>query len=269
MDIKETLEKILKNFTSAPFLFIGSGLSRRYIGLEDWKGLLQKFCSDNGLNFDYYYSTSNSNLPKTAKLLAKDFSEIWWKNDKFLDSRNEYKAYGIMEHESSPLKYEICKYLKTKSIIDDQELKNEVEELKKANIDGIITTNWDNFIEGLFQDYDVYFSQDDLINSIVQEIGEIYKIHGSVDDFNTLILTDEDYDSFTKKNAYLAAKLLSIFIEHPIFFLGYSISDSNIQEILKSIATCISHEGLKKLENSIFLVEPILMDLLTLLKSLI
>ena len=68
---------------------------------------------------------------------------------------------------------------------------------------------------------------------------------------NTQILTYE----FKEKREYLAAKLLTIFMEYPIIFMGYSISDSNIRDILSSIVKCMSNEQVKLLKRRFIFIE--------------
>ncbi|HFM5027939.1 TPA: SIR2 family protein, partial [Escherichia coli] len=114
----------------------------------------------------------------------------------------------------------------------------------KANIDGIITTNWDVFLETLFPKFTTFIGQDGLITGRSHGIAEIYKIHGCCTEPNSLILTSSDYDKYRKKNPYLSSKLLTMFIERPVIFLGYSLTDEHIAEILEDIVSCFPDASL-------------------------
>jgi len=69
------------------------------------------------------------------------------------------------------------------------------------------------------------------------------------------VINEEDYVFFQEKSAYLAAKLMTIFMEYPIVFIGYSIGDSNIQSIIKSIVSCLDMEQVKQLEDRFVFIE--------------
>jgi hypothetical protein len=67
-------------------------------------------------------------------------------------------------------------------------------------------------------------------------------------------LTDDDYAEFNRKNPYLVAKLITIFIEHPIIFIGYAVGDPHISNLIFEIASCLSEEKLDDFsKNLIFL----------------
>lgn len=252
--MKKQIIEILKSAQSSPFLFIGSGFSRRYIGLETWKELLEKF-SEGLKPFEYYYSTANQDLPKTATLIANDYHEAFWSHSKFELLRKKYQKKIL--NQTSALKISISNYLSPLSNkgLQNKEFNEEIQLLCQLNVDGIITTNWDTLIEELMPDYKVYIGQDELLFSNPQSMGEIYKIHGCISQPESLVLTSEDYKSFNSRNAYLAAKLITLFLEHPIIFIGYSITDSNIKEILSSIVRCIGKEKIKELHNNLIFVQ--------------
>lgn len=252
MDITESLKEIIKASPTAPFLFIGSGFSRRYLGLEDWKGLLSRFGSKLPSGFIRYVSESNGDLSLAAEKMTEPYSDYWWSLPESEEIANRPDWHT---HISSPLRHDICEYLNTVTM-DEKKLQDELNHLtsNKTIIDGIITTNWDLLLENIFinDKYKVYIGQSDLLFSNPQKIAEIYKIHGCCSDPKSLVLTKSDYDDFHKKNPYLAAKLLSIFLEHPVLFIGYSLHDENIKSILCSISAMMSNEEHKqKLANNL------------------
>lgn len=124
----------------------------------------------------------------------------------------------------SPFKAEIAQYIKRNSVINGfyQAEINKLSEISEKSISGVITTNYDTFLEDCFKGFRKYVGQSQLIFSAIQGIGEIYKIHGSVEVPDSIIINQEDYLDFDAKSAYLAAKLMTIFMEYPIVFMGYS-----------------------------------------------
>lgn len=252
MDFKEVFSAHLNSFSTYPYLFIGSGFSRRYIGSESWSGLLEHMCNSLVFNrpYKYYESNNNGNLIKMASVLANEFNDKWWSSKDFEESRG---VFTNPTTSSSPFKYEICKHLKSKNVV--QGFESEIEILKEIKIEGIITTNYDTFLETIFTDYKAYIGQDNLLFKEALGIGEIYKIHGCVSDPNTLVLTEEDYKAFSERNIYLAAKLLTIFVEHPIIFMGYSLTDTNIVEIINNIVKCLDSKNISKLTDRLIFVQ--------------
>lgn len=252
---KEDLISLIKDRKRAPFLFLGSGFTKHYLNTPDWETLLSTFIP-KGKHINAYYTQLNTHyLPTVASEIAKECNEDFWdlpENDEYKKSFRE-KA----NKQDSVLKDRISKYLRGFSDkVPDKVYSEELELLGKLNIDGIITTNWDDFCERQFPKFNKYIGQRELLfSSSIVNIGEIYKIHGCIQTPESLILTEDDYKDFNDRNTYLAAKLITIFIEHPIVFIGYSMNDPNIQSILTSIVKCLDQENLDKLQNSIFFVD--------------
>ena len=87
--------------------------------------------------------------------------------------------------------------------------------------------------------------------------GSVYKIHGCVSNIQNIIITEEDYERFDKRYELIRAQLLSLFIHNPIIFIGYSISDVNIKNILKTIFMCIepNSKNAERIRKNFLLVE--------------
>ena len=259
-----TLEDIISNFNTTPFLFIGSGLSRRYLNLPDWKGLLQYFAErvyDDEFSYNVFESQAQSLdckagiMPKIAELIQKEFDQKWFKDPSLRTV--DVDTLKLIRDGLSPFKAELANYITQLSVIND-DYTEEIEMLSKLSeksISGVITTNYDSFLEDHFLGYSKYIGQSQLIFSSIQGVAEIYKIHGSVEQPESIIINEKDYILFDEKCAYLAAKLMTIFMEYPIIFMGYSISDNNIQNIIKAIVNCLETPQIKMLENRFIFVE--------------
>ncbi len=104
----------LKAFSTNPYLFIGSGFSRRYINLPTWEELLSNFFEKSKIegDFEYYKSKSNGNMAALATILSQEFHEVWWKNSEFKVNRTQHKTLASTGV-NQPFKIELCEYLKS------------------------------------------------------------------------------------------------------------------------------------------------------------
>lgn len=265
--MNDYLAPLLKKTESLPFLFVGSGFSRRYLDLPNWEGLLEYIASITYKDSFGFISAKNQTAKKYSKenqynkymttlcdIISNDLDDIWYKDERFKSSREKYKEQ-ITRENIPPIKIEIAEFL-LNSRENNLKLENEIEALKQVSthsISGIITTNYDDLLDNLF-DYTTYTSQEELLFHSMYEIGEIYKIHGCVNNPQTIKINSQDYKSIEEKHKYISAKLLTIFLEHPIFFIGYSLGDEDILNILDDIQSCLNTEQLKKIEERLFYI---------------
>lgn len=83
-DVRNAVASLLKAANRVPFLFVGSGISRRYMGAEDWEGLLKWVCESVGKPMKPFYlykqlaagsedTGKNILYPRMATLMEADF----------------------------------------------------------------------------------------------------------------------------------------------------------------------------------------------------
>lgn len=257
------IQDFIGNFHNHPVLFIGTGMSLRYLeNSYTWDDLLSKVSRDFIGNNEYYLDVKSKcenggsyDYPKIASTIEKDF------NDHLLNNRNgTFKHINDIFYENmeagrnlSRFKIYLSEVLGKIEINEAKE--EEIKELRKIrkNIASIITTNYDFFIEKVFQ-FNPLIGNDILLSN---PYGAVYKIHGCVSDPSKIIITEDDYDYFKQKYELIRAQLLSIFIHNPIIFIGYAIGDDNIKSLLKTIFSYVqpNSEQSKKIRENFLLVE--------------
>lgn len=261
--MKDEIAKILSATSALPVLFVGSGLTRRYLDTPNWEGLLRKYCIKP---FEYYYDKAIRNCrdcqdmlyPKLADYIEEDFNNAWYTKDDFAQSRIDH--VDDLKNKISPFKFCIADFFRNSSGNIQENYLTEIAKLKEIgnkNISCIITTNYDLFLENNFgvDHFQAYIGQNELLFSTIFEVAEIYKIHGCCTRPESIVINSYDYNQYIMKNAYLSSKILTLFLERPIVFLGYSISDPNIRRILQSISDCLENYQLALLKERLIFIE--------------
>lgn len=264
--MENEIKALLENTSALPALFIGSGLSMRYLGLPNWQGLLREFCIKPGFPYEYYYDKARRDCadkaeliyPRIADLIEDDFNEIWFTDPRYQSSRDQHQQE--IDNKVSPLKICIADFIAERSRTPISKYESEInlfKEIGNKNIGCIITTNYDQFVEQCFGDdrFAKYIGQDELLFSTTYDVAEIYKIHGCCTKPDTIVINTQDYKKFQHKSAYLSAKILTFFLERTVIFIGYSLSDMNIRAILQDISNCLENDQLVQLSDRLVFVE--------------
>lgn len=257
---KTVLDKIVES-KRMPVLFIGSGISKRYLyRYPDWNELLAlSFRKINGDPFqfqkykDQFVRQGLSDFEVNTKLAAVIENQF---NEAFFDRRiklDRVKNPNWVQRGISPYKMFLSKFFKNMTIYHSEKIDNEISKFRamKNKISAVITTNYDLFLEKYIfsTDFKVFVHQNELFSSDSYNIAEIYKIHGSVSDANSIVITDADYSHFTESRKLIIAKMLTLFAESPIIFLGYSFTDENVQLIISEFLGCLTSKELEHIDE--------------------
>lgn len=296
------MQRILRKTNKKPMFFIGSGLSRRYLELPNWEGLLNKLSNEVNCNYDVIKKVCNEENEKIAQELEyyffrqADYESVEKGNHrmflrnyiaKFIKQysdkyKEKYDFGNIDEFREDIIKklYDIGgNFDKSDSFIISEQAKLydeiacdisdasdirkkmiEILELSKTNPKAIITTNYDTLLEDfIFKGRcDVQVGQEWFLSggeNTEENRSNLYKIHGCITKPDTIIITKEDYDGFFNKSKYLYSKILTMFWEYPVIFIGYSISDRNIKDILTVMIDIMTEEQKEEFAKRIWIVD--------------
>ncbi|MGX7200031.1 SIR2 family protein [Enterococcus nangangensis] len=255
-----------------PIVFIGSGMSKRYLNnCPSWLDLLQQFWVElTQDDFYSYLSEIKEKLPqhlteneknfqvniKVAKNIHDKFNQAFRKKEVTIPNLN---SEDVFLKSIDPFKYALSlkfQSVKLKENIDMEEYELFCDVLVNAKI--IVTTNYDTFIEDILSERNnpakVFIGQKGFFDPY-EDWGELYKIHGSVLEPSSIVIDEDDYSSYDKNSILISAKLLSNMIHSPIIFLGYSLTDRNVVKLLTDFSSQIPIEDLRKTANRIVVVE--------------
>lgn len=236
------LENLKKN-NQFPVIFIGSGITKRYFkNAPNWDELLESIWNELNLQTTYYakYNEFKHNngdsfsiFTKLADELEEAYDKSFYEGKVTLSNLTPQQAH---KENKSPFKHKIAE------MFNDLELRDDVEDevklfkkmIQKARI--IITTNYDTFVEDQFSNsIDVHVGNEGLFERS-RELSELFKIHGSVRKPDSIVITEQDYGKAERNSTIVNAKILSYLTDSPIVFFGYSLTDKNIQSLLKDLA---------------------------------
>lgn len=258
-----TIQEFIAQYRNHPILFVGTGISLRYLkNSYTWDGLLSKISFELTENPEYYFDVKAEchingkfDYLKIATIIEDKFNLVLQekRHGKFKhlnDIFYENMAKGINLSRFKIYIAELFSKLEFK-----EEMADELKNLKKIrkNVGSIITTNYDSLIENIFE-FTKLIGNNILLSN---PYGSVYKIHGCYENPEKIIITERDYLAFDNKFELIRAQLLSLFIHNPIIFLGYSVGDDNIKKILKTIFSYVepNSELATKIKNNFLLVE--------------
>jgi len=213
-DINNFFENILPKLQKNPLddktlVFIGAGLSRKY-GCSSWADLAKNvinICHKNGMNYitsEELLATENSY--KTMLTIGKKFLENRQKSNTFVECLKE-------------------------SLNDDDDKVNQSHQGVYQHLKSIfryfITTNADRHIDNFFDKEKVHFNY--MPKDFLEE-NTLYKIHGSIVDYDSMVLTVSEYlskyrISLNGEEYSLGDFLQLVFSSYNVIFIGYGLSE--------------------------------------------
>jgi hypothetical protein len=185
--------------------FVGAGLSRG-AGFVDWKELLQEFAGDLKLDLE---------IEQDLTLVAQ-----YHLNREPARSRERLHAKLVEEFSKA-----------ASSSAHDA--------LARLPIDLVWTSNYDSLVEDAFtaagRTVRVKNSSAKLLEASSRAGATIFKLHGDLADPRTIVITRDDYRTYTRKFPGFRDRLRSDLSERTFLFLGFSFTDPHLDLILNEL----------------------------------
>lgn len=203
--MKETIKFLAKELKNKKLLvFIGAGVSANS-GLPNWNELITDFAV------------------KLEIIKKEEIDKVKFSNDEYLRIPEIfYKKYGKVEYYNVLKEIFFSKKYQTNSIH---------KALENMDLDYIITTNYDELLDDLNpkDTFSVVRKDNDLPYASRKMV---IKMHGDLR-YKNIVLKKTDYDEYEKNFPLISTFIKGLFTTHTVLFIGYSLNDVNVQEILR------------------------------------
>lgn len=195
--------------------------------------LVERFAHGNGTVFVGAGISLGARLPSWAKLmdpLRNDLGKEVGPGASFLDIAELYET----KHSRGVL----IQYLKERLGDVRFQLTQTHELIVSLPVQRIYTTNFDNLLEQASRkrqiNRNVIFNASHVGFSDTSTLS-IVKLHGDLDDADSLVISARDYYSYFSRNPAVADLLKVELQTHTVLFLGYSFSDPDLGMILGKV----------------------------------
>lgn len=118
----------------------------------------------------------------------------------------------------------------------------------------IFTTNYDTLLEDSYpKDRCAVIKKDEDCVYIDSKPVRVFKIHGDFTNRDFVVITSQDYADLNKKrhNKLVWNEVMSSFTSNHVAFIGYSLSDKNVLNLLRSISKMV-----RRNKRQMFLIAP-------------
>lgn len=194
-----------------------------------------------------------TNLPTGGELASKIISELptEYHDDLKNKALPEIAEEFVMLNEGT--ERELFRILKENIDIELDRLDVHEKLTEIIQIDKIVTTNYDKLFEKAYGSNLSVIVKNSQLPLATRNV-KLFKIHGDIDQEDTMVVTSSDYvEFFTSSNSNSAVwkNIESIMNENSLLFVGYSLDDINIKVLLE---TMIKNIG--KFRHQSFFVSP-------------
>lgn len=219
IDIIHQIRRIQE--TNKLVLFVGAGVSKNVEGMVDWSELVDIYA--RAIHYSKCKNCRSRSKCKNCGKISRDYT---------LDEYLKIPQYYFNKH---PRKYyEILRDSFPKEVVTNAPLSDAILSINPSHI---ITTNYDKLIESSESayscQYETIIHDYDLLKTKKNKY--IVKMHGDLDDINTIILKEQDYLEYSETHVLIELFIKSLLVDHTFLFLGYSLNDYNVKLLVSWI----------------------------------